>query len=90
MSSESSEKVRAGNSGEVPASVRPQDGRTVEPWLAACLAALVPLVGALFVPRAWSTLLHVGGGVLCALGMVLLVLQERSARRSGARVTEGR
>jgi len=47
-----------------------------EPWLVIVLVSLVPLVGALFTPSSWRTLLYVVGGVVCAVGLTLLVLQE--------------
>ena len=63
-----------------PESVRPS-GRAIEPWFMVLLSALIPLLGALFVPAGWKTALHVAGGVLCAWGLVLLVLHELEIRR---------
>lgn len=56
-------------------------GRAVESWFAILLLALVPLVGALFVPAPWQFMLHVLGGGLCAAGLVMLVRHELSVRR---------
>jgi hypothetical protein len=56
-------------------------GRAIEPWFSVLLSALVPLLGALFVPMAWKTPLHVLGGAICALGLVLLVRHEMAIRR---------
>ena len=56
-------------------------GRAVEPWFTVLLSALAPLMGALFVPAPWQTVLHVLGGVLCAWGLILLVRHEMIVRR---------
>ncbi len=56
-------------------------GGAIEPWFSVLLFALVPLLGALFVPLAWKTPLHVLGGVLCAWGLLLLVRHEMAVRR---------
>jgi hypothetical protein len=49
---------------------------SVESWLVIVLLSLVPLVGALFAPQAWRAPLYIVGGVVCAVGLVLLVVQE--------------
>lgn len=59
------------------------EGRSgaIEPWFAILLSALVPLMGALFLPAAWRTPLHLLGGILCVWGLVLLVRHEMIVRR---------
>ena len=56
-------------------------GGAIEHWFSVLLSSLVPLLGALFVPLAWKTPLHVLGGVLCIWGLVLLVRHEMAVRR---------
>ncbi|MDB4892608.1 MAG: hypothetical protein JWL61_4463 [Gemmatimonadetes bacterium] len=53
-----------------------ESGRSVEPWIAVLFASLVPLVVAVLLPEAWRMPLYVVGGVLCALGVGLLIRQE--------------
>ncbi len=57
-------------------------GRAVEPWIAVLFASLVPLVAAVMVPESWRMPLYVVGGVLCALGIALLLKQEVSGKGS--------
>jgi hypothetical protein len=56
-------------------------GGAIEPWFTVLLLALVPLVGAMFVPAPWQVMLHVLGGMLCSLGLIMLVRHEMSVRR---------
>jgi len=56
-------------------------GRTVEPWFTILMLSLMPLVGALFVPAPWQMMLHVLGGLLCSLGLIMLVRHEMTVRR---------
>lgn len=76
MNSENTEALRypASSSGDAV-------GRAIEPWFAILLSSLVPLLGGLFVPGAWRTPLRVLGGVLCVLGLVLMVKHEIAVRR---------
>jgi mannose/fructose/N-acetylgalactosamine-specific phosphotransferase system component IIC len=53
-----------------------ESGRSVEPWIAILLASLVPLVAAVMLPESWRVPLYVVGGVLCAVGIALLLKQE--------------
>jgi hypothetical protein len=75
MNSETTEALglRAGSSREAR-------GGAIEPWFAILLSSLAPLLGGLFGPDAWRTPLHVLGGVLCAVGLVLLVRHEIAVR----------
>jgi hypothetical protein len=75
MNAETAESTRysAPPSGDTP-------GKAVEPWFAILLSSLVPLLVGLFVPDVWRTALHVLGGALCALGLVLLVRHEIAVR----------
>lgn len=50
--------------------------RSIEPWIAVLLASMVPLVAAVMLPESWRLPLYVVGGVLCAIGIVLLFKQE--------------
>jgi hypothetical protein len=63
-------------------------GGTVEPWFAILLSSLVPLLLGLFAPDAWRAPLHVLGGVLCAVGLVLLVRHEIAVRRQRNETTD--
>jgi hypothetical protein len=76
MKSENTEALRypATSSGDAA-------GRAIEPWFAILLSSLVPLLGGLFVPDAWRAPLHVLGGALCVLGLVLMVKHELAVRR---------
>jgi len=65
---------------QVPAERR---GGAIEPWFALLLLSLVPLMGALFVPSPWRMTLHAIGGILCAVGLVLLIRHEMTVRRNG-------
>jgi hypothetical protein len=56
-------------------------GRAIEPWFTILLCALLPLVGALFVPSPWQFALQVLGGLMCVAGLVLLVRHELTLRR---------
>jgi len=76
MKPESSESVRYPGPAAVDA-----PGRAIEPWFTILILALMPLVGALFVPAPWQYALHVLGGGLCVLGLVLLVRHEMTVRR---------
>jgi hypothetical protein len=58
-----------------------------EPWLAVELLAFVPLLAALAVPRRFQLALIAVGGLLVALGLVLLWRQGPFAAR---RPTDGR
>ena len=53
-----------------------ESGRSVEPWIAVLLASLLPLVAAVMLPESWRVPLYVVGGVLCAVGVALLLKQE--------------
>jgi hypothetical protein len=55
-------------------------GRTIEPWFGILLGALVPLVLAVFLPEQWRIPFYVGGGAMCAGGLLLLVKQEVRGR----------
>ena len=50
--------------------------RSIEPWIAVLLASLVPLVAAVMLPESWRVPLYIGGGILCAIGLALLLKQE--------------
>lgn len=76
MNSENSEAMRFSSSSSGDAA-----GRAIEPWFIILLSSLVPLLGGLFVPDAWRAPLHVLGGVLCVVGLVLLVRHEIAVRR---------
>lgn len=53
--------------------------RSVESWIIVLFASLVTLVVAVMLPAEWRLPLFIGGGLLCAVGVALLVKQE--ARR---------
>jgi len=53
-----------------------QGSRSVEPWIAVLFASLVPLVTAVMLPESWRVPLYVVGGVLCVIGIGLLLKQE--------------
>jgi hypothetical protein len=55
-----------------------------ESWLAVELAAVVPVVAALVAPEAFRIPLVALGGLLVALGLAMLVVHERDARRAEA------
>lgn len=56
-------------------------GRAIEPWFTILVSSLAPLMGAMFVPTPWNTVLHVVGGGMCVWGLVLLVRHEMDVRR---------
>jgi hypothetical protein len=76
MNSESTNTVRYPGPSSTDA-----PGRAIEPWFAILLSALVPLVGALFVPISFRLPMYVVGGALCIWGLVLLVRHELEVRR---------
>ena len=76
MNTENTDAIRYSGSASGDAA-----GRAIEPWFTILLSALVPLLGALFMPASWRTPLHVLGGVLCVCGLVLLVRHELAVRR---------
>jgi len=55
----------------------------IEPWLGVSFLALLPLIVAFYVPRAWQPYLFVAGGLLLVVGTILLICQER--RKSAER-----
>jgi energy-converting hydrogenase Eha subunit G len=66
----------------IPESQRTADDQSeahtgIEPWLSVSFLALVPLIIAFFVPAAWQPYLFLAGGLLLAVGTVLLIRQER-------------
>lgn len=56
-------------------------GGAIESWFMILVLSLAPLVGAMWVPTPWNTVLHVVGGATCAWGLVLLVRHEMNERR---------
>jgi hypothetical protein len=65
----------------IPESQRTADDQSeahtgIEPWLSVSFLALVPLIIAFYVPAAWQPYLFVAGGLLLAVGTVLLIRQE--------------
>jgi hypothetical protein len=48
-------------------------GRSVEPWFAVLLSSLVPLVVAVMLPESWRMPLYGVGGLLCVIGVGLLI-----------------
>lgn len=69
----------SGTIGEDPA---------IEPWFVILLSALIPLLAGLFAPASWRTPLHLVGGGLCLVGLILLIRHERAVRRNSP-VTDG-
>ena len=50
---------------------------TIEPWLRVSFLALLPLVLAFYLPKAWQAYLFVAGGLLLVASAAMLVRQER-------------
>lgn len=76
MNSESADSIRQRRPAAAKAAVP-----AIEPWFTVLMSSLLPLVGALFVPTPWQFALHILGGTLCVVGLVLLVRHELAARR---------
>ena len=53
-----------------------------EPWLVAQLLAFLPIIAAMFLPKAYQIPLFGLGGTLIAVGMVLLIRKELTGARS--------
>jgi hypothetical protein len=60
-----------------------------ERWLVVQLAALIPILGAMLAPEAYRVLLCIVGGVLVAIGTVMMLRHDPAGARPSQRAGAG-